>query len=208
MRASSQLLVVRIHPPQVLVVPDFLLAVGEFFVPALGAINGKEEVMQWILQAHTVLEMNYTDKQLTATVVSKGLRPGLAGTELGAPPRLLSLVQRCWEADMHNRSSFDDIISKLDLNIVLPWLEGTGLVVHEKALGKVFHVQCLHIPSHDRTPFEVWHPYGVLVLRGCVEFALSCSGLWHRSPLPCGGVPEPMCPNGSLIVQTEVVLDL
>ncbi|XP_023769522.1 phytyl ester synthase 1, chloroplastic isoform X1 [Lactuca sativa] len=38
----------------------------------------------------------------------------------------------------------------------LPGLEGTGtgLVVHEKALGKVFHVQCLHIPSHDRTPFE------------------------------------------------------
>ncbi|KAI3690044.1 hypothetical protein L2E82_48019 [Cichorium intybus] len=31
---------------------------------------------------------------------------------------------------------------------------GTGLVVHEKALGKVFHVQCLHIPVHDRTPFE------------------------------------------------------
>ena len=45
MRASSQLLVVRIHLPRVLVVPDFLLAVGEFFVPALGAITGKEEVM-------------------------------------------------------------------------------------------------------------------------------------------------------------------
>ncbi|KAL4565280.1 hypothetical protein LXL04_029368 [Taraxacum kok-saghyz] len=38
----------------------------------------------------------------------------------------------------------------------LPGLEGTGtgLVVHEKALGKVFHVQCFHIPAHDRTPFE------------------------------------------------------
>ncbi|KAI3690041.1 hypothetical protein L2E82_48016 [Cichorium intybus] len=38
----------------------------------------------------------------------------------------------------------------------LPGLEGTGtgLVVHEKALGKIFHVQCLHIPSHDRTPIE------------------------------------------------------
>ncbi|KAL4565279.1 hypothetical protein LXL04_029367 [Taraxacum kok-saghyz] len=31
---------------------------------------------------------------------------------------------------------------------------GTGLVVHEKALGKVFHVQCLHIPVQDRTPLE------------------------------------------------------
>nr|GEV02157.1 vacuolar protein sorting-associated protein 62 [Tanacetum cinerariifolium] len=31
--------------PRVLVVPDFLLTVGEFFVPSLGAITGKEEVM-------------------------------------------------------------------------------------------------------------------------------------------------------------------
>ncbi|KAL7593104.1 hypothetical protein Lser_V15G35474 [Lactuca serriola] len=67
-----------------------------------------------------MLEMNYTDKQLTAAIVSKRLRPGLAGTESGAPPRLLSLVQRCWDADMHNRPSFDDIISKLHLSMVLP----------------------------------------------------------------------------------------
>ncbi|XP_035834787.1 uncharacterized protein LOC110887015 isoform X3 [Helianthus annuus] len=44
-RSSSQLLVVRIQLPRVLVVPDFLLAVGEFFVPSLGAITGKEEGM-------------------------------------------------------------------------------------------------------------------------------------------------------------------
>ncbi|KAL8205058.1 hypothetical protein R6Q57_010681 [Mikania cordata] len=44
-RSSSQLFVVRIQLPRVLVVPDFLLAVGEFFVPSLGAITGKEEVM-------------------------------------------------------------------------------------------------------------------------------------------------------------------
>ncbi|KAI3828700.1 hypothetical protein L1987_02809 [Smallanthus sonchifolius] len=31
---------------------------------------------------------------------------------------------------------------------------GAGLAVHEKALGKVFHVQCLHIPASDRTPLE------------------------------------------------------
>ncbi|KAK9053434.1 hypothetical protein SSX86_030068 [Deinandra increscens subsp. villosa] len=43
--SSSQLLVVRIQLPRVLVVLDFLLAVGEFFVPSLGAITGKEEVM-------------------------------------------------------------------------------------------------------------------------------------------------------------------
>nr|XP_043635621.1 uncharacterized protein LOC122606820 [Erigeron canadensis] len=44
-RSSSQLFVVRIQLPRVLVVPDFLLAVGEFFVPSLGAITGKEELM-------------------------------------------------------------------------------------------------------------------------------------------------------------------
>ncbi|KAK9065689.1 hypothetical protein SSX86_015090 [Deinandra increscens subsp. villosa] len=68
-------------------------------------------------QAHTVLEMNYTEQQLTAAVVSERLRPALAGTESGAPPRLLSLIQKCWDADAHNRPSFDDIVTELDLII-------------------------------------------------------------------------------------------
>nr|XP_043628515.1 acyltransferase-like protein At1g54570, chloroplastic [Erigeron canadensis] len=40
--------------------------------------------------------------------------------------------------------------------LFLPGVDGTGagLVVHEKSLGKAFHVQCLHIPVSDRTPFE------------------------------------------------------
>ncbi|KAL5700718.1 hypothetical protein ACHQM5_026131 [Ranunculus cassubicifolius] len=44
-RESSQSFVVRIQQPRILVVPDFLLAVGEFFVPALGAITGREEAL-------------------------------------------------------------------------------------------------------------------------------------------------------------------
>ncbi|XP_057475541.1 uncharacterized protein LOC130763619 isoform X1 [Actinidia eriantha] len=44
-RLSSQSFVLRVQQPRVLVVPDFLLAVGEFFVPALGAITGREELM-------------------------------------------------------------------------------------------------------------------------------------------------------------------
>ncbi|XP_052204938.1 uncharacterized protein LOC127809843 isoform X2 [Diospyros lotus] len=44
-RLSSQSFVLRAQQPRVLVVPDFLLAVGEFFVPALGAITGREELM-------------------------------------------------------------------------------------------------------------------------------------------------------------------
>lgn len=44
-RLSSQSFVVRVQQPRVLVVPDFLLAVCEFFVPALGTITGRDEMM-------------------------------------------------------------------------------------------------------------------------------------------------------------------
>lgn len=44
-RLYSQLFVIRIQQPRVLGDPDFLLAVGEFFVPALGTITGREELM-------------------------------------------------------------------------------------------------------------------------------------------------------------------
>ncbi|XVF31217.1 hypothetical protein REPUB_Repub16aG0126600 [Reevesia pubescens] len=40
--------------------------------------------------------------------------------------------------------------------LFLPGLDGVGigLILHHKALGKVFEVQCLHIPVNDRMPFE------------------------------------------------------
>ncbi|EPS74076.1 hypothetical protein M569_00677, partial [Genlisea aurea] len=44
-RLSSQSFVVRVQQPRILFVPEFLLAVGEFFVPALGIITGREELM-------------------------------------------------------------------------------------------------------------------------------------------------------------------
>lgn len=44
-RPSSQSFVIRIQQPRVLVVLDFLLAVCEFFVPALGTITGREEIL-------------------------------------------------------------------------------------------------------------------------------------------------------------------
>ncbi|KAG9152580.1 hypothetical protein Leryth_022963 [Lithospermum erythrorhizon] len=38
----------------------------------------------------------------------------------------------------------------------LPGMDGLGmgLILHHKALGKVFRVWCMHIPVYDRTPFE------------------------------------------------------
>ncbi|KAM7278379.1 hypothetical protein ACFE04_005513 [Oxalis oulophora] len=44
-RVSSLSFVLRVQQPRVLVVPDFVLAVGEFFVPALGAITGRGDSM-------------------------------------------------------------------------------------------------------------------------------------------------------------------
>lgn len=44
-KTDSQAFVVRMQQPRLLVVLDFLLAVGEYFVPALGIITGREEVM-------------------------------------------------------------------------------------------------------------------------------------------------------------------
>ncbi|WCJ44007.1 Esterase/lipase/thioesterase family protein [Euphorbia peplus] len=40
--------------------------------------------------------------------------------------------------------------------LLLPGFDGVGLglTLHHKSLGKVFEVQCLHIPIYDRTPFE------------------------------------------------------
>ncbi|KAK1380987.1 hypothetical protein POM88_027731 [Heracleum sosnowskyi] len=64
--------------------------------------------------AHTVLEMNYTEQQLTAAVASEGLRPVLAGHESGVPQRILSMIERCWDTNPQNRPSFDEIVIVLD----------------------------------------------------------------------------------------------
>lgn len=29
-----------------------------------------------------------------------------------------------------------------------------GMVLHHKAMGKVFRLRCMHIPANDRTPYE------------------------------------------------------
>ncbi|XP_075494510.1 phytyl ester synthase 1, chloroplastic-like [Primulina tabacum] len=42
------------------------------------------------------------------------------------------------------------------LLLFLPGIDGLGmgLILHHKALGKVFEVRCMHVPVHDRTPYE------------------------------------------------------
>lgn len=65
------------------------------------------------LQAHTVLEMNYTEQQLSAAVSSGELRPTLAGPEVGAPPSLSSLIEQCWSNTPADRPSFDNIVERL-----------------------------------------------------------------------------------------------
>ncbi|XP_057972076.1 protein kinase and PP2C-like domain-containing protein isoform X2 [Malania oleifera] len=81
-------------------------------------------------QAHTVLEMNYTEQQLTAAVVSEGLRPVIACLDSGAPASLLSLIQRCWDANPQNRPSFYDIVLELG-----PILEHRMSVMEEKMVS-------------------------------------------------------------------------
>ncbi|CAN1243566.1 Protein kinase and PP2C-like domain-containing protein [Linum perenne] len=78
---------------------------------------GLQELHEPNAQAHTVLEMNYTEEQLTAVVVSGKLRPALATSESGASPSLLSLIQRCWDDNPDHRPSFSDIVLELDTMI-------------------------------------------------------------------------------------------
>lgn len=66
-------------------------------------------------QAHTVLEMSYTEQQLTTAVTTRGLRPVLANLKSGVPPQLLALIQRCWDPNPLYRPSFDKIIEELKL---------------------------------------------------------------------------------------------
>lgn len=58
--------------------------------------------------------MNYTEQQLTAAIVSSGLRPALAETGLHLPKNLLSLIQNCWEADPSKRPSSDNVVLELE----------------------------------------------------------------------------------------------
>ncbi|KAF8401544.1 hypothetical protein HHK36_012486 [Tetracentron sinense] len=62
----------------------------------------------------------------------------------GGPPRWFSPIE-CGRP-----------IKDSPLLLFLPGMDGVGLglILHHKALGKVFEVRCMHIPVYDRTSFE------------------------------------------------------
>ncbi|KAG2588731.1 hypothetical protein PVAP13_5NG230700 [Panicum virgatum] len=47
-------------------------------------------------------------------------------------------------------------IEDAPLMLYLPGVDGMGmgLFMHHKALGRIFELRCMHVPLHDRTPFE------------------------------------------------------
>lgn len=59
--------------------------------------------------------MNYTEQQLTAAVVSGGLRPALVCLDTGIPASILSLIQKCWDANPEIRPSFSEIVAELEV---------------------------------------------------------------------------------------------
>ncbi|PNX94203.1 protein kinase and PP2C-like domain-containing protein [Trifolium pratense] len=127
-------------------------------------------------QAHTVLEMNYTEQQLTAAVVSDGLRPVLASEELGIPSRLISMIQKCWDANPKSRPSFDDIVKELDF------------IMEQRKVMKVedMHIRACNLPVDqlvDKTYQESisWSTQGELLARNTSSSTDSGSRTWCES---------------------------
>jgi vacuolar protein sorting-associated protein 13A/C len=82
LKRDSQAIMIRVQRPRLLVVVDFLIAIGEFFVPSLGSITGRDEAMDvsndpvtqrdflrlqsaYYLQSEDLVSLS-TDRQLVA----------------------------------------------------------------------------------------------------------------------------------------------
>ncbi|GJP48103.1 hypothetical protein CLOM_g7383 [Closterium sp. NIES-68] len=61
------------------------------------------------VQAHTVLEMDYSEQQLAAAITTFNLRPNLPGRNTPAMAKLRSLIEECWHSDMKIRPSMSDV---------------------------------------------------------------------------------------------------
>ncbi|PKU66529.1 protein kinase and PP2C-like domain-containing protein isoform X1 [Dendrobium catenatum] len=90
-------------------------------------------------QAHTVLEMSYTEQQLTAAVVSEGLRPALVQSKPRLPTSLVALIQRCWDSNPVFRPSFYEITKELD--DIMKDVIKTGVEKHSEVLSSSLRSQ-------------------------------------------------------------------
>ncbi|XP_074350782.1 protein kinase and PP2C-like domain-containing protein isoform X1 [Apium graveolens] len=154
---------------------SFGISINELFTGVVPYTDLRAEA-----QAHTVLEMNYTEQQLTAAVSSEGLRPVLAGNKLGVPQRVLSLIERCWDTNPQNRPSFDEIV------IVLDSLLGKSIsrVLEEE---KIPPETSLISPALETTilrPYQEgvnWFSQGEQFSRSVSAAPDSCEGIWLDS---------------------------
>eukprot|EP00271_Cylindrocystis_brebissonii_P013222 TRINITY_DN328_c0_g1_i5.p1 TRINITY_DN328_c0_g1~~TRINITY_DN328_c0_g1_i5.p1 ORF type:complete len:470 (+),score=99.66 TRINITY_DN328_c0_g1_i5:507-1916(+) len=65
-------------------------------------------------QAHTVLEMDYSEQQLASAISAEALRPVLVtSANPCTPPGLPELIDRCWQQDPAMRPSMDEIMEEL-----------------------------------------------------------------------------------------------
>ncbi|RZC79171.1 hypothetical protein C5167_003857 [Papaver somniferum] len=133
---------------------SFGITINELFTGVVPYTDLRAEA-----RAHTVLEMNYSEQQLTAAVVSQGLRPVLAGSESGAPDSLAKLIQRCWDADPFNRPSFDDIIAELDPIMKHVCEEQEGKVLQEPSglLTDLSSDVISNLQSYQEAVNWIWH---------------------------------------------------
>eukprot|EP00899_Mesostigma_viride_P022588 jgi/Mesvir1/3513/Mv11990-RA.1 len=63
-------------------------------------------------QCHTILEMNFSQQDLSTAITTKGLRPVLPPPSR-VPARLRSLLQACWSSDPFDRPSASQLLESL-----------------------------------------------------------------------------------------------
>lgn len=127
-----------------------------------------------------MLEMNYTEQQLTVAVASEGLRPVLAGKESGVPQKILSLIERCWDPNPQSRPSFDDIVIVLDSILG----NSIGRVREEENISPE---TSLASPAPETTILRSyqesinWFSQGERFSRSAFAAPDTCEGIWSDS---------------------------
>ncbi|KAG0461289.1 hypothetical protein HPP92_021586 [Vanilla planifolia] len=131
-------------------------------------------------EAHTVLEMNYTEQKLTAAVVSEGLRPVLPQSGSDGFEKILALIQRCWHSNPSCRPSFDQIINELDgIKKLVVQTEHRGKT--SEILPSSLNSQCQSGMNVRSFPEELnWFKQGELSSKTALNGS-TCIRLWPSS---------------------------